>query len=185
MATDIDFTAHFDGMSQAWLQSFNGRFKTAMAHLLADLSVDFGEEGKAFIKPQVRGNGKWQPSTGATERGIDYEVSRSGDGFTINFVGTNRSSDGRHNIANMIDVGNFDKNTVLKASDVGLKAFPISARAGNVHTFLGGIHGMGWSSPEYPKNFSEKAVKDLHGRVPQIAEQSLQDFLDELVSNVI
>jgi hypothetical protein len=187
MSVDIDFSSHWDGLSQAWLQSFDGRWKTAMSHLLADLAYEFGTEGVAFIKPQVRGNGYWQPSTGATERGIGYEVTKSSDGFVVNFVGTNMSKGGKRprNIADMIDVGNFDKNTLMTASSVGLRAFPISARAGNVQWLKGGIHGMGYTSPEYPKRFSEKGVKELHSRVPQIAEDPLQSFLDELVSNVI
>jgi hypothetical protein len=183
----IDFDVRWDGLSQAWITSFDNRFKSALPHLLADLSVEFGEAGVAFIKPEVRGNGKWQPSTGETARGIGYEVTKSSDGFTLNFVGTNMSQGGTkpRNIAHMIDVGNFSANQVMKASDVGLRAFPISARAGAIGWYFAGIHGMGHSSPEYPKNFSEKGVKDLHRRVPQLAEQPLQDFLDELVSNVI
>jgi hypothetical protein len=156
-----------------------------MDELLDDLAEAFGEAGVDYIKPQVKGNGRWQPSTGKTAAGIDYEVTKNSDGWTLNFVGKNRTDDGRHNVANLIDVGNFDENTELWAAGpgngLGFKAFPISKRAGNVHTFLPVIHGMGHSDPSFPRFFSDNAVYDLAARADSIAERHLQSFLDRLV----
>lgn len=159
-----------------------------MQTLMDDLSDEFGRAGVEFIKDAVHGNVKWQPSTGKTAAGISFEVERGVFGQTVHFLGSNMSDDGRHNIATLIDVGNFDEDTELWAAGpgngLGFKAFPISLRAGApaiVHTFLPFIHGMGHSSPEYPKFFSDNAVYELRDRTPNLAESHLQAFLDRLV----
>lgn len=169
----------WDGATLAQITNFHG-YDQYVNELLDDLADAYGDAGVDFIKPQLRGNGKWQASTGETADGLDYEVKRKGnDGWTMNFVGRHMS-DGR-NVAAMIDVGNFDENDVIHASSHGMKAFPISARTGTVHTFLTYIHGMGHSSPEYPKFFSDNAVYELNDDTPRLAERHLQRFLDRLV----
>jgi hypothetical protein len=106
------------------------------------------------------------------------------DGFSIHFVGTNMTADGRHNVAAMLDTGNFDENTELWAAglgnSLGFRAFPISARAGDVWTFLSVIHGMGHTSGDAPRYFSDNAVYELRDRTPNLAEGPLQSFLDSL-----
>jgi hypothetical protein len=180
----MQFTVDWDGQSLAWLVQFSN-WRQEMDQLLWNLAGAFGDEGKTYIKERVKGNGKWQPSTGKTAAGIDYETEWNSDGWTIHFVGNNRTDDGKHNVAHMIDVGNFDENTELWAAGpgngLGFKAFPISKRAGNVHTFLPVIRGMGASSPEYPKHFSDNAVYDLRDRANSIAERHLDEFLSRLV----
>lgn len=157
----------------------------AMQSFMDDLDDVYGAAGVDFIKSNVKGNGYWQPSTGKTAAGIDYEVERRAWDHTIRFVGTNMTADGKWNIAHMIDVGNFDENTELWASGLGnglgFKAFPISARAGHVETYLSVIRGMGATSKEYPKHFSDNAVYELRDRTPQLAEDPLQRLLNDLV----
>lgn len=175
----IEFRVSWDGRTLAQLSNFMG-YDAYEQDFFEDLGVAFGREGAEFIKPQVRGNGKWQPSTGDTARGIDFEVTRSHNGFVVNFVGNNRASNGG-NIANWIDVGNFPASDVIWAFAYGLKAFPISGRVGSVNLYLTYIHGMGNSSPEYPKNFSDAGMKHLANNAGNLAERSLQSLLDRLV----
>lgn len=157
----------------------------AMQSFMDDLDDVYGAAGVDFIKANVKGNGYWQPSTGKTAAGIDYEVERRAWDHTIRFTGSNMTSDGRHNVAHLLDVGNFDENTELWAAGLGnglgFSAFPISGRAGYVHTFLSVIHGMGHTSPENPRHFSDNAVYELRDRTPQLAERPLQRLLYDLV----
>jgi hypothetical protein len=179
------FNVEWDGPAMALLQRLTTHVNQELDNLMYNLAHAYGDEGVKFIKPEVRGNGKWQPSTGATEKGIGYEVNFEGDDITVNFVGEHMTDDGRLNVAHMLDVGNFDPNTELWASGpgngLGFKAFPISGRIGDVTQFFSVIHGAGHSSPEYPKQFSDRAVVDLANRTPNIAERHLQEFLDRLV----
>ena len=176
----IDVKASWDALSETLLYRLRNEFDHRLNVLLRDLADDFGEAGVAFIKPQVRGNNYWQWSTGATERGIDYDVDRNGGGYTVNYLGNNTSDDGKHNIAHLIDVGNFPSNSVIFRTN--RKPFPISARVGEVFLFPMSIHGMGHVSKDFPRNFSEKAMDDLAKRAPDIAEDALDDFINRLVT---
>lgn len=182
--SDVTFQVTWDAQAEAMLQRLMTTGQS-MQYLFDDLSYEYGKAGTAFIKDAVRGNGYWQASSGETAAGIDYEVDHYLDGFTIHFIGTHMTADGRHNVAHMLDVGNFDENTELWASglgnSLGFRAFPISARAGDVWTFLSVIHGAGHTSSEYPRFFSDNAVYELRDRTPQLAESPLQSFLDSLV----
>lgn len=140
---------------------------------MSDLADSFGPAGVQFIRPHTRGNNRWQPSTGETERSIRYEVNHRGHGWEIEYHGKES--------ANFIDVGNFPATQVINASRYGYRAFPISGRAGRVNYLFSRIHGMGHVSPEYPKQFSDDAVSYLHKQVPSLAEDALQRFLDRLV----
>lgn len=174
----IGFRISWDAESQARLHRMQREFKERIDELMERLANSFGEEGVQYIKPHVRGKGRWQRSTGATERGIEYSVSRRGNTWTVNFLGNNFSNDGR-NVAHMLDVGNFPSSQVIHAQTYGYRAFPISARAGEVNIYLSRIHGMGHTSPEFPRNFSEKGVDYLYNNVDRIAERHLEWFLDQ------
>lgn len=176
----IGFRVYWDAESQTRVNRMQDEFEERIEDLMDRLADSFGEEGVRYIKPQVRGNGRWQRSTGATERGIEYSVSRRGNTWTVNYLGNNFSRGGQ-NVAHMIDVGNFTPSQVIHASTYGYRAFPISARAGEINIYLSKIHGMGHSSPEYPKNFSEKGVDYLYNNVDRIAQRHLEWFMNRWV----
>lgn len=173
MSALVDMRGSWDAATIAQLNHFQSMWPVYLDNLLADLADSFGPEGVRFIRPHTRGNNKWQPSTGETEASIHYQVDHKRDGWEITYHGKKS--------ADYIDVGNFPASQVRFARDYGLKAFPISARAGMVHTHFAAIHGMGHSSPEYPKQFSRDGMKHLHKNVGNLAENALQKFLDRLV----
>lgn len=175
----IGFRWYWDAASLQAIRSMQDRLDDHIEELMNRLCDAFGDAGVEYIKPEVKASGRWPGATGETQRGIDYEVSQRGSTWTINYLGTNMSKTGRrsHNIAHMIDVGNFPASQAMFASTYGYKAFPIAGRAGAVDTYLSVIHGMGHTSPEYPKRFSEKGVYNLHGRADQIAQVHLDWFV--------
>lgn len=175
----IGFNIYWDAASLHTINELERRLDDHIEELCDRLCDAFGDAGVQYIRPQVKASGRWPGATGDTARGIDYEVSRRGKTWTVNYLGTNMTKTGRrqHNIAHMIDVGNVPPSQAIHASAYGYKAFPIAGRSGDVEMYLSIIHGMGHTSPEYPKNFSEKGVYKLHADVEKIAQIHLDWFV--------
>lgn len=158
-------------------------FATAdpMVHqALADIMHEAGNEAVSFIRPLMKGNGYWQPSSGRLASSLHYTVTGSGGDIAVNFYADAQSPDGKF-YQQYMDVGNFPANMPLYARNYGMKFFPISARAGSVKFKFPVIHGMGHTSSDSPRHFSDKAADHMEGQIRPIANKHMQELLRKVV----
>lgn len=176
----MHLTFGWDDLSAKQIGVFEHQADAELGQAIWNMMQDAGEASVSFIRPLMVGNGTWQPSSGALASSLRFNVSATGNAYTVDFYADAKSDDGKY-YQQYMDVGNFPANVQLWADEFGMNAFPISLRAGAVTVRLDSIHGMGNSSPDSPRQFSDKAVKHMTDELDKIADKHMQKLLDRVV----
>jgi len=176
----LKFSVAWDSLSLQQIIRF-GRANEELSKAMQEMGKAMGKDAVDLIKLDVKGNGYYQPSTGATARGIRYAVKTSGNEVTVNFYGDNMH-DG-NNVAHMLDVGNGNRRIVAGGNFMKLSGranYPMGDNGKYRYSKSVAPMGQGRSGFK-PKQFSDNIVGVFHSYVADYYENPMQRFLDRLV----
>lgn len=181
------YQVQWDGLTQRQIDLWANQADQELAGAIYNTMQDAGEAATNFIRPMLKGNNLWQPSTGKLAASLRYEMKVSGDEYTVQFFADAQTEDGRY-YQGWMDEGNFPPTAYLyaynytsRATGRPLSGFPISQRVGNVTQYLGAIRGMGATSSDSPRHFSTKAQAHMTEEIHKIADKQMQAFLNRVV----